>query len=77
MKSRDRPDIQQGKNLLLLINVAIPSDRNVIHKEAEKKLKHKNLSVEIQQMLSMKCFVIPVVIMEATEIISKSLKKYL
>jgi hypothetical protein len=29
-----------------LIDVAIPSDRNAIQKEAEKKLKHKNLSIE-------------------------------
>jgi hypothetical protein len=29
----------------LLIDVAIPSDRNVTQKEAEKKLKYKNLSI--------------------------------
>jgi hypothetical protein len=29
----------------LLIDVAIPSDKNVIKKEAEKKLKYKNLSI--------------------------------
>jgi hypothetical protein len=34
----------------LLVDVAIPSDRNVIQKEAEKKLKYKNLSIEIQGM---------------------------
>jgi hypothetical protein len=33
-----------------LTDAAIPSDRNVIQKEAEKKLKYKNLSIEIQQM---------------------------
>jgi hypothetical protein len=32
----------------LLIDVAIPSDRNVIQREAEKKLKYKNLCIEIQ-----------------------------
>jgi len=31
----------------LLIDVAIPSDKNVIQKEAEKKLKYTNLSIEI------------------------------
>jgi hypothetical protein len=46
----------------LLIDVAIPSDKTVIQKEAEKKLKYKNLSMEIQRMWSMKCFVIPVII---------------
>jgi 3-deoxy-D-manno-octulosonic acid (KDO) 8-phosphate synthase len=60
----------------LLIDVAIPSDRNIIQKEAGNKLKYKNLSVEIQRMWNMKCFVIPVII-GATVIVSKSLQKYL
>jgi hypothetical protein len=38
--------------------------------------KYKNLSVEIQRMWNMKCFVIPVIIM-AMGIVNKSLKKYL
>jgi hypothetical protein len=63
-------------NICLLIDVAIPSDRNVIQKESEKKLKYKNLSREIQRMWNMKCFVIPVTI-GATEIVTKELKKYL
>jgi uncharacterized membrane protein len=57
----------------LLIDVAIPSDKNVIQKEAEKKLKYKNLSIEIQRMWNMKCFVIPVII-GATGIVSKVYK---
>jgi hypothetical protein len=47
----NRPDIivKNKKNrTCLLTDVAIPLDRNVIQKEAEKKLKYKNLSVEIQ-----------------------------
>jgi hypothetical protein len=60
----------------LLIDVAIPSDKNVIRKEAENKLKYKSLSIEIQRMWNMKCFVIPVII-GATGIVSKSLQKYL
>jgi hypothetical protein len=75
----NRPDItaknKKGKTCLL-IDVAIPSDKNAIQKEAEKKLKHKNLSIEIQRMWNMKCFVIPV-INGATGIVSKSLQKYL
>jgi hypothetical protein len=59
-----------------LIDVAIPSDKNVIQKQVEKKLKYKNLSIEIQRMWTMKCFVVPVII-EATGIVSKSLQKYL
>jgi hypothetical protein len=34
----------------MLINVAIPGDRNVIKKEAEKILKYKDLIIEIQYM---------------------------
>jgi hypothetical protein len=50
-----------------MIDVAIPSDRNVIQKESEKKLKCKNVRIEIQRMWNMRCFVIPVII-GATEL---------
>jgi hypothetical protein len=56
--------------------VAIPSDRNVVNKEAEMKLKYKNFSIEIQRMWNMKCLVIPVGI-GATGIVTEGLKKYL
>jgi hypothetical protein len=59
--------------IIIIINVAIPSDRNVIEKEFEKKLKYKKLSMEIQRMWNMKCFVIPVII-GATGIVIKGLK---
>jgi hypothetical protein len=75
----NRPDIivkNKNDKTCLLIDVAIPSDNNVIQKEAEKKLKYKNLSIEIPRMWNMKCFVIPV-ILGATGIVSKSLQKYL
>jgi hypothetical protein len=42
----------------LLIDVAIPSDINVIQKEAEKKLKYEIRSIKIQRMWNIKCFVI-------------------
>jgi hypothetical protein len=61
----NRPDIiikNMNVKIYLLIDVAIPSDRNVIQKESEKKLNYKNLSIEIQRMWNMKCFVIPVII---------------
>jgi hypothetical protein len=41
----------------------------------EKKLKYKNLSVEIQRMWNMKCFFIPVII-GATGIVTRGLKKH-
>jgi hypothetical protein len=59
----------------LLIDVAIPSDKNAIQKEIEKKLKYKNLSIEIERMWNMKWFLISVII-GATGIVSKSLQKY-
>jgi hypothetical protein len=59
----------------MLIDVAIPGDRNVILKEAEKILKHKDLTVEIQRMLNVKTRVIPV-ITGTTGTISKSFRKY-
>jgi hypothetical protein len=54
----------------------VPSDSNVIQKESEKKLKYKNLRIEIKRMWNMKCFVTPV-ISGATGIVTKGLKKYL
>jgi hypothetical protein len=60
----------------LLIDVAIPMDRKVTYKESKKKLKFKNLSIEMQQMWNMKCFVI-LVIIGATGIVTKGLNKYL
>jgi hypothetical protein len=57
----------------MLIDVAIPGDRNVIQKEAEKILKYKDLKIEIQRtcMWNVKTRVIPVII-GATGTISKS-----
>jgi RNase P/RNase MRP subunit POP5 len=60
----------------MLIDVAIPGDRNVIQKEAEKILKYKDLTIEIQVMCNVKTRVIPVII-GVTGTISKSFRKYL
>jgi len=38
----------------MTINVAIRADRNVINEEAEKILKYKDLTIEIQHMRNMK-----------------------
>jgi hypothetical protein len=59
----------------MLMDVAIPGDRNVIQKEAEKILKYKDLTIEIQHKRNVKTRVIPVVI-GATGTISKSFRKY-
>ena len=59
----------------MLIDVAISGDRNVIKKEAEKILKYKDLTIEIERMWNVKTKVIPVIIV-ATGTISKSFRKY-
>jgi len=46
----------------MLIDVAIPGDRNVIKKQAEKILKCKDLLIEIQRMWNVKEKLMPVII---------------
>ena len=60
----------------MLIDVEISGDRNVIKKKAEKILKYKDLTIEIQCMRNVETNVIPVII-GATGMISKSFTKYL
>ena len=74
----NKPDIivrDNEKETCMLIDVAISGDRNVIKKEAEKVLKYKDLTVEIQRMWNVKTKVIPVII-GATGTISKTFRKY-
>ena len=74
---QNKPDIiilDNEKGTCTLLDVAISGDRNVIKKEAEKILKYKDLTIEIQRMWNVKTKVIPV-IKGATEPISKSLRK--
>jgi hypothetical protein len=76
--SNNKPDIiirDNGKRTCMLIDVAISGDRNVIKKEAEKTLKYKDLTIEIQRMWNVKTKIIPVII-GATKTISKALRKY-
>jgi hypothetical protein len=60
---------------IMLIDVAISGDRNAIKKEAEKILKYKDLTTEIQRMWNVKTRVIPVII-GAIGTISKSFRKH-
>ena len=60
----------------MLIDVAISGDRNVTTKKAEKILKYKDLTIEIQRMWNVKTKVTPVII-GATGTISKSFRKYM
>jgi hypothetical protein len=50
------------KGTCMLIDVEISGDRNVIKNEAEKILKYKDLTMEIQRMWKVKTRVIPVII---------------
>ena len=59
----------------MLKDVAISGDRNVIRKEAEKVLKYKDLTMEIQRMWNVKTKLIPVII-GATGTISNPFRKY-
>jgi len=63
------------KGTCILRDVSISGDRNVIKNEADKTLKYKDLTTEIQLMWNVKIKVIPVII-EATGTISKSIRKY-
>jgi hypothetical protein len=56
--------------------VAIPANRNVVQKEAKKKLKYKNLCIEIQRMWNLKCMIVPVII-GATGVVTRSIGKNL
>jgi len=60
----------------MLIDVAISGDRYVIKKEADKILKYKDLTIEIQRMWKVKTRVIPIII-GVTGTISKSFRKYI
>ena len=74
----NKPDIiirDNEKGTCMLIDVAISGNRNAIKKEAEKILKYKDLTIEIQRTWNVKTKVIPVII-GATGTISKSFRKY-
>jgi len=75
----NRPDIiikNKKEKTCTLIDVVITADRNVVHKEAEKKLKYKSLCIEMQRMWNLKCTIVPVII-GATGIVTRSLRKNL
>jgi hypothetical protein len=67
-------DNKQGA--CMLTDVALPGDRNVTNKEAEKILNYKDLITEIQRIWNVKAKVMPVII-GTTGTISKSPIQYL
>ena len=61
----NRPDIivkDSVNSTCKLVDMTVPSDRNIALKETEKKCKYKDLELEIQRMWHMKTVVIPVVV---------------
>ena len=61
----NKPDIiirDNEKGICMLIDVAISEDRNVIKKEAEKILKYRDLTIEIQRMWNVRTKVIQEII---------------
>jgi hypothetical protein len=56
----------------MLIDVAIPADRNVVQMEAEK----KSLTIEIYLMWNINCKIVPVII-RATGMVTSGLRKHL
>ena len=75
----NRPDIIlkcKDEKSCLLIDIAIPTDKNISTKVTEKLSKYKDLEIEIERMWGMKTKTIPVVI-GALGVIKKGSKKYL
>jgi hypothetical protein len=58
-----------------LIDLATPADRNVVQKEAGKKLKY-NLGIEMKRMWNLKCTIAPVITGD-TGIVMKRLRRNL
>ena len=60
-----RPDIvivDKEKKTGLIIDIAVPEDRNICQKEREKIEKYQDLRIEIQKLWNIKAKVVPVVI---------------
>lgn len=75
----NKPDIiikNTQNNMCFIIDVAIPNDYNMRDKEAEKTLKYRDLSIEINRMWKMKTEILPIVI-GATGTVTKNLKETL
>ena len=73
------PDIiikSKKEKTCTLLDVAIPTDTNVVQKKAENKLKYKSLCIEVQRMWNLKCTIIPVII-GANGSVTRSLRKNL
>jgi len=63
--SARRPDltiVEKSKNLVTLVDVAIPADKRIVEKEQEKITKYQDLRIELEHLWNKKTRIIPVVI---------------
>ena len=63
--SARRPDltiVEKTKNLVTLVDVAIPADKRILEKEQEKITKYQDLRTELEYLWNKKTRIIPVVI---------------
>ena len=73
----NRPDIvvkDRKEKACMLIDMTVPSERNVSMKEVEKLSKYKDLEIEVTKMWEMKTTTVPVVV-GALGLIKKGLEK--
>jgi len=71
--ANNKPDIiicDNEKGTCMLIDVAISGDRNAIEKKADRILKYKDLTIEIQRMRNIKTKVIPLITLVNTQNVS-------
>ena len=75
----NKPDIiikDKQEKTCMLIDMAIPSDRNTSVKVAEKLSKYKDLEIEITKMWGLKTITVPVVI-GALGVVKKGIEKHI
>ena len=72
----NKPDIiiKDKQKTCMLIDMAVPSDRNTSLKVAEKLSKYKDLEIEITKMWGLKTITVPVVI-RALGVVKKGIEK--
>ena len=78
MSPCNKPDIviqEKKSDRCKIIDVAIPSDYNIQKQATEKMSKYVDLLIECQRLCNKKVLIIPVIIC-ATGIVDKNIKKY-
>ena len=74
----NRPDIvirDKSENKCFFIDMSVPSERNVGHKETEKLSKYKDLEIEVAKMWRMKPTIVPVIV-GALGLVRKRMKEH-